>query len=210
MVTPGMKITVSGEHWYPQDNFTIKYCAAQLGENGWEDGPDCGKEVNPALGMVSIDADGRMRQQFTIPASEKPGVIMVYIREVIADIGVQPIAVHVVDHLPGWDDIHPRVAAIRNTLVGSLPFTSPAYCCWGRWQSWACAVYAPGGRDIAGDETSRPVESSVAERTRSDLASLATHRSARTYSSLSMIVKLNWCQNWCQTEPKRTPRPENS
>ncbi len=126
VVTPGMTITVSGEHWYPQDNFTIKYCAAQLGENGWEDGPDCGKEVNPALGMVSIDANGRMRQQFTIPASEKPGVIMIHIREIVADLDVQPIAVHVVDHLPGWDDIHPRVAALRNTLVGSLPFTIPA------------------------------------------------------------------------------------
>ena len=126
LVTPGMTIKVSGEHWYPSDNFTIKYCAAQLGEHGWEDGPDCGKEANPTLGVVSIDADGRMRQQFKIPTDEKPGVIMVHIREIVADLNVQPIAVHVVDHLPTWDDIHPRVAALRNKVVGSLPFTIPA------------------------------------------------------------------------------------
>ncbi|HKW19948.1 MAG TPA: hypothetical protein VJO13_01130, partial [Ktedonobacterales bacterium] len=131
MVTPGMAITVSGENWYPGDTFTVKYCNAQWTKDGWSNGPNCGKEVDPALGMVSIDATGRMRQQFTIPRSETPGVIMVYIREIVTDIGVQPIAIHVVDHLPGWDDIHPRVAALRIKLVGSLPFTIPAVLALG-------------------------------------------------------------------------------
>lgn len=126
LVTPGMTITVSGEHWYPGDAFTIKYCVAQLGESGWEDGPDCGKEVNPTLGTATIGADGRMRQQFRIPTDEPLGVIMVGVTNLTPWFNPQQVAVHVVDHLPTWDDIHPRVAALRNRLVGSLPFTIPA------------------------------------------------------------------------------------
>ena len=125
LVTPGMTITVSGEHWYPGDTYTIKYCDAQWQDGGWTNGPNCGKAVNPALGTVTIDATGRMHQQFNIPNDQPPGVIMVRILELPSGINVQPIAVHVVDHLPTWDDIHPRVAALRNTLVGSLPFTIP-------------------------------------------------------------------------------------
>ena len=41
-------------------------------------------------------------------------------------IHVPPIALHVVDHLPTWDDAHPRAAAVRNLLLGSLPVTVPA------------------------------------------------------------------------------------
>ncbi len=126
LVTPGMTITVSGEYWYPGHTYTIKYCAARWGESGWEDGPDCGKEANPTLGVVSIDADGRMRQQFRIPSNEPPGVIMVGVTNLTPWFNPQQVAVHVVDHLPTWDDIHPRVAALRNGLVGSLPFTIPA------------------------------------------------------------------------------------
>jgi hypothetical protein len=126
LVTPGMTLTVSGEHWYPGDTYTIKYCDAQWQDGGWTNGPNCGKAVNPALGTVTVDATGRMHQQFSIPNDQPPGVIMVRILELTSGINVQPIAVHVVDHLPTWDDIHPRVAALRNTLVGSLPFTIPA------------------------------------------------------------------------------------
>ncbi len=126
LVTPGMTITVSGEHWYPGDAYTIKYCSAQLGVSGWEDGPDCGKEVNPTLGTVTIGADGRMQQQFKIPSDEPLGVIMVGVTNLTPWFNPQQVAVHVVDHLPTWDDIHPRVAAVRNKLVGSLPFTIPA------------------------------------------------------------------------------------
>ncbi len=126
LVTPGMTITVSGEHWYPGDTYTIKYCDAWWEDGGWTDGPNCGKAVNPTLGIVTVDANGRMHQQFRIPDDQPPGVIMVRILEMTSGINVQPIAVHVVDNLPTWDDIHPRVAAMRNMLVGSLPFTVPA------------------------------------------------------------------------------------
>jgi hypothetical protein len=126
LVTPGTSITVSGEHWYPGDVYTIKYCAAQWQDGGWADGPDCGKAVNPALGTVTIDAEGHMRQPFRLPADQPPGVIMVRILELSDGIRVPPIAVQVVDHLPTWDDVHPRAAALRNMLVGSLPFTVPA------------------------------------------------------------------------------------
>jgi hypothetical protein len=126
LVTPGMPITVSGEHWYPGDVYTIKYCDAQWQDNGWADGPNCGKAVNPALGTVTIDADGRMHQQFRLPTDQPPGVIMVRILELTSGIRVPPIAVQVVNHLPTWDDMHPRVAGLRNALVGSLPFTLPA------------------------------------------------------------------------------------
>jgi hypothetical protein len=50
----------------------------------------------------------------------------IFIVEVDSRAGVQPIPVQVVDHLPTWDDIHPRVAALRNKVVASLPFTIPA------------------------------------------------------------------------------------
>jgi hypothetical protein len=131
LVTPGMTFTVSGEHWYPGDSYTIKYCEAQLGNDGWTDGPNCGKEVNPAFGSVTADANGRMRQQFTIPTDEPPGVIMVGVTNLAPWVNMQQIAIHVVDHLPTWDDIHPRVAALRNRLVASLPFTIPATLLFG-------------------------------------------------------------------------------
>jgi len=126
LLTPGMPITVSGEHWYPGDVYTIKYCDAQRQDGSWVDGPNCGKAVNPALGTVTVDANGRMHQQFRLPGDQPPGVIMVRILELTSGIHVQPIAVQIVDHLPTWDDAHPRVAALRNMLVGSLPFTLPA------------------------------------------------------------------------------------
>lgn len=131
VVTPGMAITVSGERWYPGQTFTIKYCAAWLTNHGWDEGPDCGKAANPALGNVTIDAQGRMRQRFTIPADEPPGVIMVRVNEVAGWINVPEIVVHVVDHLPTWDEIHPRVAALRDKLLGSLPFTVPTMALLG-------------------------------------------------------------------------------
>jgi hypothetical protein len=51
---------------------------------------------------------------------------MVRILELSGGIRVPQVAVQVVDHLPTWDDLHPRVAGLRNALVGSLPFTLPA------------------------------------------------------------------------------------
>jgi hypothetical protein len=126
LATPGMSLTVRGEHWYPGDVYTIKYCAAQWQDGGWADGPDCGKAVNPTLGTVTIDAEGQMHQQFRLPSDQPIGVIMVRILELTRGINVSPVAVQVVDHLPTWDDMHPRVAALRTTLVGSLPFTVPA------------------------------------------------------------------------------------
>jgi hypothetical protein len=131
LATPGMAITISGEHWYPGDTYTIKYCYAQLGDDGWTDGPDCGKEVNPALGTATADEHGHMRQQFRIPPDEPPGVIMVGVTNLTPWFNRQQVAVHVVDHMPTWDDIHPRVAALRNKVVGSLPFTIPAVLALG-------------------------------------------------------------------------------
>lgn len=66
-----------------------------------------------------------MRQQVKIPAATPLGE-SIFIVEVDSQTDVQPIPVHVVDHLPTWDDIHPRVAALRNKVVGSLPFTIPS------------------------------------------------------------------------------------
>jgi hypothetical protein len=125
LVTPGMTITVSGEHWYPGDTFTVKYCDAQWWRDGWVDGPNCGKEVNPRLGVVKVDASGRIHATFTIPRNQPLGVIMVRINEGAPWLKLTQIAVRVVNHLPTWDDVHPRVAAFRNGIVGSLPFTVP-------------------------------------------------------------------------------------
>jgi hypothetical protein len=126
MVTPGMTLTVSGEHWYPGDTFTIKYCNAHWQDGSWVNGPNCGKEANPALGTVTVAADGRIHQRFIIPENGPPRTILVRINEIAGGINVHPIPVQVVNHLPTWDDIHPRVAALRNKVVGSLPFTIPA------------------------------------------------------------------------------------
>jgi hypothetical protein len=126
LVTPGMEITVSGEHWYPGDTFTIKFCNAHWQDGSWVNGPNCGKEANPTLGTVTVAADGRIHQQFSIPDDGPPRTILVRVNEVTDAINVHPIPVRIVDHLPTWDDIHPRVAALRNKLVGSLPFTIPA------------------------------------------------------------------------------------
>jgi hypothetical protein len=126
LVTPGMTITMSGEHWFPGDRYTITYCDAAWSENGWGDGPDCGKESNPALGTVTISADGDIHQQFVIPNSGPPRVILLRVNELASWITVQPVPIQVVADLPTWDETHPRVAALRNDVVGSLPFTLPA------------------------------------------------------------------------------------
>ncbi|HEU4782595.1 MAG TPA: hypothetical protein VFS83_04575, partial [Ktedonobacterales bacterium] len=86
----------------------------------------CGKEANPALGTVTAAADGRIHQQFSIPDNGPPRTILVRINEVTPFMAISPVPVRIVDHMPTWDDIHPRVAALRNKLVGSLPFTIPA------------------------------------------------------------------------------------
>jgi hypothetical protein len=125
LVTPGMTITVSGDHWYPGDNYTVTYCDAQSQDGGWVEGPNCGKAVNPVLGTVTVDAKGRMHQQFRIPDDQPPGVIMVRLPEFSNWLHVRSIALQVVDHLPTWDDAHPRAAALRNMLVGSLPVSVP-------------------------------------------------------------------------------------
>jgi hypothetical protein len=75
---------------------------------------------------VTVGADGRIHQQFTIPDDGPPRTILVRVNEVTPFITISPVPVRIVDHLPTWDDIHPRVAALRNKLVGSLPFTIPA------------------------------------------------------------------------------------
>ena len=76
LVTPGMTITVSGEHWYPGDTYTVKYCDGWWQDDGWTYGPNCGKAISPALGMVAVDANGRMHQQFRIPGNQPLGVII--------------------------------------------------------------------------------------------------------------------------------------
>ncbi len=126
LVTPGMMLTVSGENWYPGDTFTIKYCNAHWQDSAWVNGPNCGKEANPALGTVTVATDGRIHQQFSVPDDGPPRMILVRVSELAGFIAIQPIPVQIVDHLPTWDDIHPRVAALRNRLVASLPFTIPA------------------------------------------------------------------------------------
>lgn len=131
MVTPGMTITVSGENWYPGDTFTVKYCNAQWTKDGWSNGPNCGKEANPALGTVTVAADGRIHQQFIIPDNGPPRTILIRINEVASFMTIPPVPVRIIDHIPTWDDIHPRVAALRNKLVGSLPFTIPAVLALG-------------------------------------------------------------------------------
>jgi|GEM_PF-1409781 hypothetical protein len=131
LVIPGMAITVSGEHWYPGDTFTIKFCNAHWQDGSWVNGPNCGKESNPALGTVTVAADGRIHQQFIIPDNGPPRTILVRINEVTPFMAIQPIPVRIADHLPTWDDIHPRVAALRNNVVGSLPFTIPAVLALG-------------------------------------------------------------------------------
>ena len=125
VVTPGMAITLSGEHWYPGATYTIKYCAALWGQNGWEKDGNCGKSSNPVLGDATIDAQGRMRQRLNIPGDEPLGVVILHVYNLLPWIHVPDIAIQVVDHLPTWDDIHPRVAAVRNKVVGSLPVTIP-------------------------------------------------------------------------------------
>jgi hypothetical protein len=124
LVTPGMTITVSGEHWFPGDVIPLKLCDSQLVDGVWSFGPNCGKVVWPIFTQIPIDAGGHMRQQVTIPA-ETPLGVRILSAEVDSRTGVQPIPVHVVDHLPTWDNIHPRVAALRNRLVASLPFSIP-------------------------------------------------------------------------------------
>lgn len=125
LVTPGMTIVVSGEHWFPGDVIPLKLCDSQMVDGVWSIGPNCGKAAWPVLTEIPIDASGRMRQQVKIPAATPLGE-SIFIVEIDSRTGVQPIPVHVVDHLPTWDDIHPRVAALRNKVVGSLPFTIPA------------------------------------------------------------------------------------
>lgn len=125
LVTPGMAITVSGAHWFPGDVVKLKLCDSQLVDGVWSIGPNCGKAIWPILTEIPIDAGGHMRQQVAIPAGTPldEGILTV---GVDSRAGVKPIPIRVVDHLPTWDEIHPRVAALRNRLVASLPFSIPA------------------------------------------------------------------------------------
>lgn len=125
LVTPGMAITVSGAHWFPGDVVKLKLCDSQLVDGVWSIGPNCGKAIWPILTEIPIDAGGHMRQQVTIPAGTPLGEGFLTVG-VDSRAGVKPIPIRVVDHLPTWDEIHPRVAALRNRLVASLPFSIPA------------------------------------------------------------------------------------
>lgn len=136
LVTPGMTITVSGDHWYPGDVIPLKLCNAQMVDGTWSFDGNCGKAAWPILAEISIDTGGHMRQQVTIPAATPTGE-SIFVIEADSRIGVQPVPVQVVDHLPTWDDVHPRVAALRNTLVSSLPFTIPAALLLGALASFA-------------------------------------------------------------------------
>jgi hypothetical protein len=84
---PGMKITVTGEHWWPTDFVSVEYCRAEAAQP-----TALGMRCNPGpqkitttgyamqLGEAVVDGNGYFSSTITLPANAKPGAIIVQAR----------------------------------------------------------------------------------------------------------------------------------
>ena len=84
---PGMKLTVTGEHWWPTDFVIVEYCrieAAQPTALGLRcnPGPQGSAATGYAaqLGEAVVGGDGYFQASVTLPANAKPGAIIVQAR----------------------------------------------------------------------------------------------------------------------------------
>jgi hypothetical protein len=84
---PGMKLTVTGEHWWPTDYVSVEYCrseAAQPTALGMRCnlGPQGLTPTGYAaqLGEAVVDGNGYFSATITLPANAKPGAIIMEAR----------------------------------------------------------------------------------------------------------------------------------
>ncbi|HEX9069966.1 MAG TPA: hypothetical protein VF807_14435 [Ktedonobacterales bacterium] len=112
----GSTLTVIGDHWNPGETFAIGYCSGDLHNGPPPRWPFCsdGSSMQRQLGMVTVDSGGHLRQQVTIPADARLGIITIEV-----DAGVPEIAVQVVSHAPTWLDEHASLvpAIIASSLA---------------------------------------------------------------------------------------------
>jgi hypothetical protein len=84
---PGMKLTVTGEHWWPTDYVSVEYCRAEAAQPTAL-GMRCNlgpQGLTPTgyaaqLGEAVVDGNGYFRASITLPANAKPGAIIVQAR----------------------------------------------------------------------------------------------------------------------------------
>jgi len=120
---PGVKLIVTGDHWYPGDDVSLEYCrieAAQPTALGLRCnlGPQGSSTTGYAsqIGEVSVDTSGRFRASVTLPANAKPGAIIVQARL-----------------LGGNTRAEIYFASQEFTLIAPAPRASPFLA---RWRDW--------------------------------------------------------------------------
>ncbi len=84
---PGMKLTVTGEHWWPSDSIIVEYCRAEAAQPTalglrCNVGPQGLTPTGYAaqLGEAVVDGNGYFQSSVTLPANAKPGAIIVQAR----------------------------------------------------------------------------------------------------------------------------------
>jgi hypothetical protein len=84
---PGMKLTVTGKHWWPTDYLSVEYCRAEAAQPTAL-GMRCNlgpQGLTPTgyaaqLGEAVVDGNGYFRATITLPANAKPGAIIMEAR----------------------------------------------------------------------------------------------------------------------------------
>jgi hypothetical protein len=141
---PGMKLTVTGEHWWPTDFVSVEYCrieAAQPTALGMRCnlGPQGLTPTGYAtqLGEAVVDGNGYFLTSVTLPANAKPGAIIVEARLLGGNTRAEIYfasqqftltapALHATSFLSRWRDWSPEA------LVGVLALVAALFVFWPR------------------------------------------------------------------------------
>jgi len=86
IASPGATILVTGEHWNPGEAVTLHYCRDGLHNGVASAWPFCVHGSQQDLAVATIDAHGNLRQQVTIPANARLGVITIEAADVPGDV----------------------------------------------------------------------------------------------------------------------------
>ncbi|HEX9069094.1 MAG TPA: hypothetical protein VF807_10015 [Ktedonobacterales bacterium] len=112
IVTPGSRVTVTGDYWNPGEAVTLEYCRDGLHDGDQYAWPHCIHGSEQELGTAIVDATGHLSQQVTIPANARLGIITIEPRIAQAPrLGARGVAVRIVSHPPTWTELHPRWTA---------------------------------------------------------------------------------------------------
>jgi hypothetical protein len=136
---PGARLTVTGDHWWPADTISVEYCRVEatqptslgtrcnLGPQGFATSGYAAQ-----LGQVVVDASGHFTASVTLPASAKPGTVILQARLLGADeraaiyfasrqFTLIPPGPHAQPFMIGWQDWWPRLL-VCGLLLGAALF----------------------------------------------------------------------------------------